>query len=177
VAALGVAYLLSQLGDQGGTAALGTTISATTPAKITVTGASKISESPTTTRAAPSTTSTSSPAHSKSATAAPDPHAGKRLENFVSSYYSEVTNDRGRTWNQLTPRMQNAAGGRGGYDGFWKTIVKVNVKRTRVSASGKRAVVNLAFTRNDGTTSSETHQFTFVTNGGNYLIDSEQNVG
>jgi eukaryotic-like serine/threonine-protein kinase len=159
VAALGVAYLQSQLGDQGGTTAvLGTT------------SASKTSEPLGTTSSVPSP-------HASSATAASAPDADKKLENFVTSYYFEVTKDTKRTWDQLAPRMKKAAGGRARYDGFWRTIDKVKVNRTRAVASAKKAVVNLTYTRDDGTTSTETHQFTFVTHGAAYLIESEQKLG
>jgi eukaryotic-like serine/threonine-protein kinase len=166
VAALGVAYLSSQLGDQGGTTAVRST-----------TSASKTSKPPSTSSSASSTTSTTSRAHSSSTTAAPPPDADKKLANFVNSYYSVVTKDTNRTWGQLAPKMQNAAGGRVGYDSFWKTIERVKVNQTRAQASAKKAVVNLTYTRDDGTTSTETHQFTFVTHGGAYLIESEQNLG
>jgi hypothetical protein len=153
VAAFGMAFLLSQLGDQGGTTAvLGT--SATAPAKTTATRAPAASEPP-----------------------AVNDREHKNLEDFVTSYYSNVTKHRDRTWDQLTPRMQNAAGGRDGYDAFWKTIDKVEVNQTRLTASEQRAVVSLTFTRTDGSRSTETHQFTFVTDGRDYLIDSDRFVG
>jgi hypothetical protein len=95
----------------------------------------------------------------------------------VTSYYSDVTANPNRTWPLLTPSMQGAAGGRGRYDGFWKTIDKVQVNQTRADASAREAVANLTFRRKDGTTSTETHRFTFVLTGGNYLIDSDQNLG
>jgi serine/threonine protein kinase len=166
VAALGVAYLRSQAGDLSGTTAAVGPASRTTPARTTVTSASKISEPP----------SATSPAQS-STTATPGPGANKNLQNFVSSYYLEVTKDTNQTWDQLAPKMQRAAGGRHGYDGFWKTIEKVKVNQTRANASAKSAVVNLTFTRTDGSTSTETHRFTFVTDGKAYLIESDQFLG
>ena len=162
VAALGVGYLLSQLGDLGGaTAVLGPTTRSTTS------GASKISKPP----------GAASRPHSSSTPGTPHPGANKNLENFVNSYYSGVTKDTNRTWDQLTPKMQDTAGGRQGYDDFWKTIDNVKVNHTQANASDKKAVVNLTFTRNDGTTSTETHRFTFVTDGGGYFIESDQFLG
>ena len=101
----------------------------------------------------------------------------KNLEKFMDSYYSEVTKDTDRTWDQLTPRMQDAAGGRDGYDSFWKTIDKVKVGQIQADPSGQSAAVNLTFTRNDGTSSTETHQLTFVRDRGDYFIDSDQLLG
>ena len=164
VAALGVAYLLSQLGEQGGTpAVLSPTPSATTPAKPTATASSKVPKPPAT-----SSTRTASE---------PDPDADRKLGKFVNSYYSDVTKDTDDTWDRLTPTMQDAAGGREGYDGFWKTIGKVRVNQIRANASAKTAVANLTFTREDGESVTETHQFTFVTDDEGYLIDSDKNLG
>ena len=92
----------------------------------------------------------------------------------MKSYYSDVTKDTDRTWDQLAPRMQSFAGGRDGYDVFWKSIDKVRVDQVRAYASGTKASVELTFTRNDGSTSTETHQFTFVTRDEEYLIDSDR---
>jgi hypothetical protein len=72
--------------------------------------------------------------------------------------------------------MQQAAGGRAGYDGWWRTISKVKVN-WMANASATRADANLTFTRNDGTTSTENHQFTFVTQGGVHRINSDRLMG
>jgi eukaryotic-like serine/threonine-protein kinase len=165
VSALGMVYLLSLFGDPGRPRIAATT-SATRQAKPTATGTSKVSE--------PSRATSSAPG---SVTAAPAQNADQKLEDFVTSYYSDVTKDTGRTWGELAPIMQNAAGGRAGYDGFWKTIDRVRVNQTRADVSGKRAVVSLTFTRSDGRTSTENHQFTFVTDGGGYLIASDKFLG
>ena len=169
VAALGVAYLLTQLGDQGGTTAIRGTTSATAPA----TSARQASP------ATPATPANNTATGASQVPARPGTsgRGNKNLEKFMDSYYSEVTKDTDRTWDQLTPRMQDAAGGRAGYDSFWKSIDKVEVNQFQVNASGESAVVNLTFTRNDGTSSTETHQFTFVRDRGDYFIDSDQLLG
>jgi serine/threonine protein kinase len=150
LAALGVGYVLSQFGDQGGTTPVLATTRATTPAKAAAPSPSRISEEPSTRG------------------------DQKHLESFVKSYYSNVTKDTDRTWDELSPRMQSFARGREGYDAFWKTIDKVRVNQVRAYASATKASVDLTFIRNDGSTSTETHQFTFVTQDGDYLIDSDR---
>jgi eukaryotic-like serine/threonine-protein kinase len=169
VAALGVAYLLTQLGDQGGTTAIRGTTSATAPAT------SARQASPTT----PATPANNTATGASQVPARPgnSGRGNKNLEKFVDSYYSEVTKDTDRTWDQLTPRMQDAAGGRNGYDSFWKTIDKVNVNQIQADPSGQSAAVNLTFTSNDGTSSTETHQLTFVRDREDYFIDSDQLLG
>ena len=163
VVGLAVAYL-SQLGHQSGVGAV--TAVTSTPAKPKATSAPTITEQP----AAPS----SAPSR---ATVAPVQNPDTALGNFLTSYYSDVTKDTSSTWSQLTPTMQQRAGGRGGYDGFWKTIAGVKVNSTQANASGTSAVVSLTFTKTDGVTSTETHRFTFVTQNGGYLIDSDAFVG
>jgi len=145
------AYLRSPLGDKSGTTAAQGTTRATTPAETTPPAKSTPTEVPNTSSS-----------------------VSKDLVSFVASYYSDVTQERDRTWHLLTPRMQDAAGGRHGYDGFWKTIDSVKVNQARSNASAKSAVVNLTFTRKDGTTSTETHRLTFATEAGGYLIESDQ---
>ena len=92
----------------------------------------------------------------------------------MASYFADVTKDRDRTWRLLTPAMQDAAGGRSGYDGFWGSIDSVRTSRTRADAKGKEADVTLTYTREDGTTSTEKHRLTFTTKDGGYLIDSDR---
>ena len=100
----------------------------------------------------------------------------RRWRGFVTSYFADVTKDRDRTWHQLTPAMQAAAGGRSGYDGFWGSIASVRTTQTRADAQGKEADVTLTYTREDGTTSTENHRLTFVTKDGGYLIDSDRSA-
>jgi eukaryotic-like serine/threonine-protein kinase len=167
VAALGVAYLLTQLGGQGANTTAPLATSAATPAA---------SARPAPTTPAPSTTSGAAQVRERPGSSNRGPK-NKDLEKFVTSYYSEVTKDTDRTWDQLTPRMQGAAGGREGYDSFWRSIDKVEVNEFQVNASGESAVANLTFTRSDGTSSTESHEFTFVKDRGDYFIESDQFLG
>ncbi len=82
-----------------------------------------------------------------------------------------------RTWDLLTPRMQDASTGRDGYDSFWKAIDRVNVNQTLANAADRKAVVSLTFTYKDGTMSTGTHELTFVTHDEDYPLDSDQLIG
>lgn len=182
------AIFLSQLGGQVGTKT-GTSAppaAMAVPAAPATTGTTSTPSSASTTTAPPTPSATASPTATQlptattspppTVTAAPTANA-MGLDGFVKSYYSEVTQSTGITWGQLSPTMQQAAGGRAGYDGFWQTIASVAVNQSRPSAAGTNAVVNLTFTRKDGTTSTETHQLTFVTQGAGYLINSDTLMG
>ena len=165
------AYLLGPLGDKSSTTAAQGTRRATTPVRTTVPRTTPVrTTEPSATQAVTTPPAASTPTEVPKTTSS----VSRNLESFVSSYYSNVTRDRESTWQELAPSMQTAAGGRHGYDGFWKTIARVTVNQTRSNPSAKSAVVSLTFTRKDGTTSTETHRLTFATDAGGYLIESDQ---
>ena len=164
VTVLGVVFLQSQMGDGSGTA--GTTSAATKAKAVAPKVAVPQASAPGATGSAPTP-----------APAASGEEADKRLEEFVKSYYSDVTDKRDLTWAQFTPRMKLRAGGRSGYDGFWDTIEKVDVKQTLANASANTATVHLIYTKRGGTEVTETHQSTFVSQGGNYLFDTDTRIG
>ena len=90
---------------------------------------------------------TSTPSTSPTSAAGGVAGGDKALAGFVTSYFADVTKDRDRTWRLLTPAMQDAAGGRSGYDGFWGSIASVRTAQTRADAQGKEADVTLTYTR------------------------------
>ena len=192
LAALG-AYLVSQMGQDasgpGTPASTGTPTAPRTSAPSPSSSPSATSApSSTTPSSAPSTTSTapttSTPSSTAPTTSSPSPSStsaaggvaggDQALAGFVTSYFADVTKDRDRTWRLLTPAMQDAAGGRSGYEGFWGSIASVRTTQTRADAKGKEADVTLTYTRKDGTTSTEKHRLTFKTEHGGYLIDSDR---
>jgi eukaryotic-like serine/threonine-protein kinase len=161
-------FLLSPLADRGGSTAAQVTTHATAgarptaPAKPTAPDTPKASEAPPATTPAPSSTM-----------AVPAATANKQLENFVSAYYATVTSNRDTTWAQLSPTMQGAAGGRSGYDSWWKSIRRVTVQ-VQADAVAKTAVVHLTYTDINGRTTIETHPYTFLKSGGGYLIQTDR---
>jgi hypothetical protein len=163
VGVLGAAYLLSPIGDPSGSIAHPPATHVSGPAKPTATSMPKAAQTRSASISAPGST-----------VAAPALIADKQLADFVSSYYANVTGNRDITWAQLSPVMQAFARGRSDYDGFWKSIRVVRVNQVQANASARTAVVSLTYTRSDGSTSNETHNFTFVRNGTRYLIQSDR---
>ncbi len=163
VVALGTFFLLSPIGDQGAPTGKPLATRSTAPAKPPVTTAPQVSEPPSATTPGPS-----------SPTAPSAPGTNAQLENFVASYSANDIGNRDSTWNQLSPRMQGFAGGRSGYDGFWRSIRSVSVNRVQANAAANTARVSLTFTSTHGKTSTETHKFTFLRNGEGYLIQSDR---
>jgi hypothetical protein len=99
-----------------------------------------------------------------------------QLTRFVKSYYGDVTkaSKRDDTFAQLTPAMQQASGGRDGYEAFWSTIESVDVRSVEADSAHDKATVQLPFQPKDGGKSDETHTLTFVRDGDSWLIDGDQ---
>lgn len=168
---LGGAYLASQTGNNPGTTTPPqSTSSRPTTAKTsakpapTTTQAPTTSQAPTTTQA-PSTTTTQGGQLSD-----------QQLSRFIRSYFKDVTRDRDTTWQQLTPRMQQAAGGRDGYEGFWQSIEEVKVDNLQSDAAAGTVTATLTYKRKDGDT-TEQHKLTVVEQGDSFLIDTDQRIG
>jgi hypothetical protein len=163
VGVLGAAYLLSPMGDPSGTTA---SPPATHPSASTKPTAANRPN-------APETPSASAPAPGATV-AEPTLNADKQLADFVNSYFANVTGNRDVTWAQLSPLMQAFAQGRSDYEAFWKSIRTVRVNQVKANASARTAAVSLTYTKGNGSTSNETHNFTFVRNGAGYLIQSDR---
>jgi serine/threonine protein kinase len=165
--ALGGGYLFSQMGDEPRTPSTGATTSPTSvPATTTDEPSPTTSEAPTTTSEPPTTTTTT--------TTTEDTQVSERqIEQFVRGYFGDVTQNRDATWAQLTPRMQEAAGGRDGYEEFWSGIESVDVRNLKADADRLTASVTLVYQKTDGDKSTERKVLTLVEDGGNLLIDRE----
>ena len=167
--ALGGGYLFSQMGNEPRTPSSGATTSATSTPATTTQEPSPTSETPSTTSEPPTTTSTTTTEQAQV--------SEREIEQFVRGYFNDVTSNRDATWQQLTPNMQEAAGGRDGYEEFWSGIESVDVKNVKADAENLTATVALVYQKTDGDKSSERKKYTLVEEGGNLLIDSEQGAG
>ncbi|GAA1254279.1 serine/threonine-protein kinase [Oryzihumus leptocrescens] len=159
-------YALSHRSTSSGTGTAAPPKPSSSPKASTPSASATTSDSPSPSPS--STTPTSSPT-----TSAPAPATDASLSQFVRSYFANVTGNRDVTWPELTSGMQAAAGGRSGYDQFWRTISAVRVGGVQADASGRTATARLTYVRQDGSTSSERHVFTFVRQGDQWLIASE----
>ncbi len=177
LAVLGVVALVLLLNRPGGT---GTDTAQTTPATTaastaTDTASPTSSSSSSSSTSAPSSTTTTqapSPTTTTTATKAPDDDG---LAKFIQGYYADVTkkNKRDDTFAQLTPAMQQDAGGRDGYEGFWSTIKSVDVGETQADAAVGTVIVELTFDKVDGGDSKEVHRLTVEPDGNSWLISSD----
>ncbi|KRE57211.1 serine/threonine-protein kinase [Phycicoccus sp. Soil748] len=180
LAVLGVAALAYVLfgnpgGNTGGNDAQTPPVTTTAPAVTkTSSSPSSSSSSSSTTSSSSSTTSTTTTSTTKSA--APD-NAG--LEKFIKTYYADVTkaDKRDATWAELTPAMQQSAGGRDGYESFWSTIKSVKVGQTQADASVGTVITELTFKPADGKDIKEVHRLTVEKSGDSWQISADSKVG
>ena len=169
---LGGAYLASQTGNNPGTATPPqSTSTKPTTAKTSAKPAPTTTQAPTTSSQAPTTTQAPS-----TTTTQGGQLSDQQLSRFIRSYFKDVTRDRDTTWQQLTPRMQQAAGGRDGYEGFWQSIEEVKVDNLQSDAAAGTVTATLTYKRKDGDT-TEQHKLTVVEQGDSFLIDSDQRIG
>jgi hypothetical protein len=136
-----IAVLLSQSGDGGAGSATATTAAPGAAATPTTARAATGSAKPTTTRSL-GPTPTGSPAEA------------------TRAYYAAMgasTIDEG--WARLSPAYQ-ARVGRSSYEGFWRTIARVEV--LEVAEQGSTALATLRYTRTDGSTSTERARLAFT---------------
>ena len=170
----GLAYALS-----GGFASNAPTPGTTTTVTSTSTRTQTVSPSTTHTSSSStsSSTSTTTPPTTTSTTTTA-PKSAAQMQDFVKSYYRDVTdaNKRDQTWAELTPAMQAKAGGRAGYEGFWSTISKVDVHGMTADPKTGIVTAQLTFHLVSGGTSDETHRLELVSGGHPFLINNDTRV-
>ena len=125
------------------------------------------------------TSSASSPSHSPShspSSSPPSPTGATTdgMESFINDYLATVTTDPKTAWEMLTPSFQDASGGYGQYQGFWKTIESAQL--TSVEADPQTLQVHYSVDyveKKHHETSSDDVTLQLVYQDGNYLIDGE----
>jgi hypothetical protein len=171
---LGGFYLATQGNDQpGGATPQGTTSSSSSKPRQTTPSQTATSEPSTSTSSSSSSSTTSKPTTTTSKT-----QGGKsdqQLAKFVRDYYKDVTKDRDKTWDLLTPEYQRQVT-RSGYDGFWSTIDSVRVEDLQADAGEGLVTTQLTYKRTDGSTATERRRLRVVEGGDGFLIagDSAQ---
>lgn len=148
-----------------------------TPTTVAATGAAApttvtTAAPPETTEAPPATTVTTASTATTEAPSAPAPAPSGDAVDAARSYFAALdAGDIDEGWSRLSPRYQEQSG-RSSYYGFWETIAAVEVLDAEPGADEQTAVVRLRYTRDDGTTSTETNTLRFVEgDDGTLLVD------
>jgi hypothetical protein len=114
-----------------------------------------------------------SPPPSKSPSPRPEPSA-EEMSAFVEDYLSTVTSDPETTWNQLTPRFQEASGGFESYSGFWGTIESATPRDVEADPEAMTVSYSVDYVEQGGGTSSDQVTLELVQRGDRYLISGER---
>jgi len=95
------------------------------------------------------------------------------MENFIEDYLATVTADPKTAWEMLTPAFQDASGGFGRYNAYWKTIATADVLSAEPDPANRRITYTVEYQRRDG--SKVTDDVTLQLDGTDerYLISGE----
>jgi hypothetical protein len=111
------------------------------------------------------------------ATTANHPAAGPSPSEQIAAvrdYYNLLPNNTAEAWTRLTASYQAQTGGLGNYEHFWRGFQSVITSRERFSNGV--VLVDLTYTRYDGSQSNETRSFTLVRESGLLKIADSQIV-
>jgi serine/threonine protein kinase len=158
--------LLAGLGDDDEPPATTTTTS--TPA--TSEAAPSSTSTPSTSEAAQSTTTPTTAATTPTTTPPPSDAAGDPVDAARDYFAVLDAGDIDGGWARLSPRYQEESG-RDAYYGFWSTIDSVEVLDARPGDDDRSAVVQLLYTRDDGSTATQTNTLRFVDSDRGLLVD------
>ncbi|MGZ4448827.1 MAG: serine/threonine-protein kinase [Nocardioides sp.] len=113
---------------------------------------------------------------SSSSPSTPSPSDGPTasgMQDFIASYLSTVTSDPRTSWTMLTSSFQDASGGFGRYQGFWRTIASAEPHAIRADPSTLEVSYDVDYVRQNGSRVSDTVSLRLVYDHGRYLIDGE----
>lgn len=108
-------------------------------------------------------------------TTAPTTSPTNDVRGFIVGYYSLLPARQEQASQLLTPKYLASVGGIQAFQNFYNTIKSVQVQQVTVTGPHTATAV-LFFTRQDGTTSTETYQFTLVTVNDALRIDQATKI-
>ncbi len=183
--AAGVALAVSLGSDDTSTGASPTaapaaaaTSAPATPVPATSTTATKAatttaeSSTPTTTTPEPTTTTPAPTTTPPPATTAAAAASGDAAQALVRDYYGMLPADTQAAWSRLGPGLQ--AQGFGSFNSFWKGFRDISLTSASSPDNGATVLVDVVFTRPNGSTVAETHRLQMSTGpDGAPVIDSD----
>ncbi|HEY3530265.1 MAG TPA: serine/threonine-protein kinase [Nocardioides sp.] len=123
-----------------------------------------------------SSPSASPPSHPAARTTSSSPeatHPATAMRSFITTYLSTVTSDQHASWAMLTPAFQQASGGFGRYQGFWRMYRSATPRDITPDPEGMTVSYGVDYVKTDGETSSDEVTLRLVKDGSSYLIDGE----
>jgi serine/threonine protein kinase len=72
------------------------------------------------------------------------------MENFVEQYLATVTSDQQAAWDMLTPAFQDASGGFGQYQRFWRGFSSADLLSAQPDPASRTITYDVEYQRTDG---------------------------
>lgn len=79
----------------------------------------------------------------------------KQMVLFVQDYLADVTEDPRTTWERLSPEFQEASGGLGSYQGFWRTVRTATPRNVSADAATMTVTYDVDYVLRNGRTTSD----------------------
>lgn len=121
----------------------------------------------------PSQTSKPSEPQSSPTSEAPQEVTADGMENFVETYLATVTSDQQAAWDMLTPAFQDASGGFGQYQKFWRGFQTADLLSAEADPESGQIGYAVEYTRTDGSKFRDQVTLTLEGTDDAYLIADE----
>jgi hypothetical protein len=134
------------------------------------------SAEPTVEEPAPSAEPTAEETSAEATSSAPaeeDPLSAASVTDFLESYHEQVLSDPRAAYGRTGPTLRGAIGSEDAYVDYWSQFTDVAISDIQAADGQATATATLALRRADGTRESGRHQFTFLVEDGQLMLDSD----
>ena len=118
-------------------------------------------------------TDTPSQTEDTESSAPADEPSAEGMEAFINDYLATAPTDPQTTFEQLTPKFQEASGGFGGYSGFWNTIESATLVEIDADPEAMTVAYRVDYVKTDGSEAPGDVVLGLVFRDGQYLIARE----
>jgi hypothetical protein len=108
-----------------------------------------------------------------SAPAEDDPLSVANVTDFLESYHQQVLSDPRAAYARTGPTLRGAIGSEDAYVGYWSQYSDVVVSDIQAADGQTTATATLELRHANGTSESGRHQFTFLVQDGQLILDSD----
>jgi eukaryotic-like serine/threonine-protein kinase len=95
------------------------------------------------------------------------------MESFVEEYLATVTTDQQASWEMLTPEFQDASGGFGQYQKFWRGFTSADLLTSEADPDSMQIGYTVQYQRTDGSELQDQVTLTLEGTDGAFLIAGE----
>jgi hypothetical protein len=132
------------------------------------------SAAPTSEQPEPSAEPTAEETTAEATTSAPaDPLSAANVTEFLQSYHQQVLSDPRGAYARTGPTLRDAIGSEDAYVEYWSQFSDVVISDIQAVDGQTTATATLELRYPDGTSESGSHQFTFVVQDGQLILDSD----